>query len=1222
AKQIPSSLIPVNPPHHFSSSRAPIKSSRRRSREAMETEGLALICAGLGIVEEDDDGNRIGYSKGEQCLENLKDLVRFLRRDDPQTRQVFKRVCKWNIVSKDLIPMFQYCQDDRDLVLNAVKVLVFLTMPVDQSSNDVAIQLEYLWKLKSAITSSETVAVIVSLLEGPLENLECESLTEDDWKLIQLVLTLFRNILAIQDMSSMGGSACQFVSLRDGFLELLFNENVMDLLLVLTQHVCGSRGYLRHDNLLLLEVFHYIFMGQDPDLIAKARFKDSKVSSAAYVDNLKSIMEVEKQKLKQCRAQNVARHSQFSGTFSRITMDGSKTVCKVNPGAASNSLIKPHAVQRGASKKIVWDHDKFPVTKDKILELLHDFMKQFLSGSYNASSSDIPVLIKSIREDIEKEQIAVQKSDIIVFFQVVQFVTSFQYYTLLNSKETAKDSAQASNDHGDSTVFTGDVCGPIAESMKESMFLMVISTWRDAFEALKQTHEYKLLSAAGSVMKIMIRILDLVLKVLPENSKEPQTARILLYKLFYDQTDQGMTQFLLNLVKSFNTHKQSKSDLADLVETVHVIVRLMGILQTRGTMRVSKGSRKVRKKKPSKDQKGAGDLPSGGEATAQDKNESLPDSSNVEKASQENETSNQQESIDIDIPIPADKPEIPPEMGNPDSENRNDHIDDELSSCSEDDSDDDQPVSNYEVDFNVSTFMRSFANHSIISNLCWLLTFYKSNSVGTNHYIITMLRRITDDLDLAPMLYQVSLLTTFYSILNEQKESKCEEYENIVEFLTTLVRRMLRKMKNQPLLFLEILFWKSRTECQYINTDYLVHELGSLRKKTKAFNDSGEDGDVGSSGWAPRNIADALGDDEADVVITHDVENQGMQENSDELQNENASTSGSSFSRKSGKHERVPKKKRLVLTEEMEIKIKDLYEEFKDDERCCHRIAESLDPMGGISPTQVFNKLKQLGLKASLRKRIRNVRRAPDSDDQGEKNAEEAESMRSKQPTGTRKRAPAIGKDQEDKLRDLYEQFKGEKKCSHMIANALAPEGTFTAAQVSRKLKQLGLVAPRKKRSQADVDADHESDDETLLSFKERRIRDARERKRSKKSTTEEATAAGETADNGEDDGSSGGGASPANDDEQMMADDVEADDDDDSPADEDGGNELEDDDVDEVSPAGGDDGEQQMLEDELEDDDVDVSRDDEVEGGDVEGSVQQMRRKSRMVIDDDDDDE
>lgn len=54
----------------------------------------------------------------------------------------------------------------------AVKVLVFLTMPVEASSNDITQQIEYLWALKSSITSGNTITVVVSLLESPLENLE------------------------------------------------------------------------------------------------------------------------------------------------------------------------------------------------------------------------------------------------------------------------------------------------------------------------------------------------------------------------------------------------------------------------------------------------------------------------------------------------------------------------------------------------------------------------------------------------------------------------------------------------------------------------------------------------------------------------------------------------------------------------------------------------------------------------------------------------------------------------------------------------------------------------------------------------------------------------------------------------------------------------------------------------------------------------------------------
>lgn len=61
---------------------------------------------------------------------------------------------------------------------------------------------------------------------------------------------------------------------------------------------------------------------------------------------------------------------------------------------------------------------------------------------------------------------------------------------------------------GDSTMFTGNICGPIAESMNESMFLLVISKWRYAFDGLKETNNYKFLSAAGCLMKVMVMFIN------------------------------------------------------------------------------------------------------------------------------------------------------------------------------------------------------------------------------------------------------------------------------------------------------------------------------------------------------------------------------------------------------------------------------------------------------------------------------------------------------------------------------------------------------------------------------------------------------------------------------------------------------------------------------------------------------------------------------------------
>ncbi|CAH2049299.1 unnamed protein product [Thlaspi arvense] len=863
--------------------------------------------------------------------------------------------------------------------------------------------------------------------------------TEDDWKLVQLVLTLFRNILAIQDISLLqktGGSPQQFLSLRDKFLELLFHENVMDLILVLTHHVGGSSSYLREDNLLLLEIIHYIYVGQAPELIAKAYSKTIVGDrDATTVDGLKSIMEEEEEKRKITRLQHLGRYSQFSGTFTKLSVDGSKTLFKGNPRLATrDSLLKISKAHRGPLKKMVWDNGRLPSTKGNILELLHNFVSQLLSGGYN-------VLMQSIREDIEKEHHAIQNSDVVMFFQVAQFFISFQYHKYFLKPQAEADACEASLNHQADTIFEGNICGPIAASLNEAMFLLVISKWRYAYDGLKETNDYKFVSAAGSLVKTMIRILDVVLKVSPADSKEPQTARILLYKLFYDQTEEGMTQFILNQIKSFDTHKQAKSDLADLVETIHVIIRLSENLQARGTLRsnndddsrFSRKSRKKRTKKMLSDKSNKNEQPEGNHGLPQNEVGNCEESAPSCLLSQEKlinpsleakgkGISNIKESGNDETKKPDHESNLQ-ETKNKGSDHENhgdpyDGIVDSLLAATD------------EVDFNLSTLVSALANTTIIRNF---VLFYKSNARGTNHYIICMLQKICNDLELSPMLYQLSLLNTFYNILAEQKSNPCKDYEDIVLFLTSLVRRMLRKMKSQPLLFVEVLFWKTRRECHYINCDTLLHEVGSLKRESAKWGNDYENGEAGSTlgkGWVRRSIADAL-----EVPYEANIEGSQRGKESIELKENLISTSDDEFCRKEDSDSEghfedskvvSSKGKHLVLDEDVEGKIKDLYEKH-------------------------------------IRKRVR-----------------------------------AFSHDQEMMIKALFEQFKDHKRCSYMIANALDTNGTFTAAQVSRKLKQLGLRVTKQKRSESDFHLRDEdlhsfsaktaegSDDETLLSLRKR----------------------------------------------------------------------------------------------------------------------------------------
>lgn len=1165
-------------------------------------EGLSTLCAGLGIIEEDDDGNRIGYTEGKYCLDNLKDLLRFLRRDDPQTREVFKQVCKWNIVGKDLIPIIEYCQDDRNLLLNAVKVMVFLTMPIEPTSHDIPLQLELLWGIKSSITFSEAVPVIMSLLESPLENLACEAFTEDDWKMVQLVLTLFRNVLAIQDISTQqksGGSMIEFVFLRDRFLELLFQENVMDVILVLSQEVGGSCSYLRHDNLLLLETFYYIFMGQLPELIAKAHFKDPKVNedSDISINSLKDIMEEEREKRKVIRQRNLGCYSQFSGTFTRFSLDGSKTLIKGNPCSVSHdSLAIAHTKHRGPAKRTVWDQGRLPATKNKILHLLYDFINQFLGGGYN-------VLMQSVRDDIEKEHHAIQNSDILIFFQVAQIVTSFQYNKFLNQPNEEVD-AQESMDSRAGTLFRGCVCGPIAESLNVSMFQLVLLRWRYSLETLKETNDRKFLYVAGSLMKTMLLMLELVLKQSPEDSKEHQTSRILLYKLFYDQTEEGMTQFLLNQIKSFDTHKQAKSYLADLVEIINIVIKLMETLQARGSLRISKKLRKKRLKTAVTDDKKKNDdemirdsasfgLPVGGsshesrdtglahngedamdsnkadehtgctmvnedqmvESTDTTHNNAL--ASGSEKSNNLNVVGKGEEGITIldqvNLPVSLEAKSGRHQNTLPETQQKLSDDDNAEYDQGGDYSSGDENVLTTEDDLKISALVSILASNSTIHNLCWLLKYYKSNSIITNNSVIHILQKICDDLELTPMLYQLSLLTTFYDILEEQKSRPCREYENIVFFLTNLVRRMLRKMKSNPLLFIEILFWKSRRECHYLTCDSMLKELSQFKKDGKNSSGVKMTGEFGSSeanGWTRRSLADALGDDEADFPLDFseavrnkaDVTNRSNQslgegaESPTSISNDAMNEKQHSEKQKQSveqESQREPKRRKLqALNDESRQRAEQLFERYKDSQNCCDLIAEALDPDGKISPLQVTRALKQLGYKIPRKKKTLNASAlikpgieekvlASEIRLQNSDILEEGTSQR--RHLHTRKRVQAFSQEQEQKIKDLFKEFKDHKRCSHMIANALDSEGTLSAAKISRKLKQLGLYVPKKRSLETNLqlmdeasDASREgsdnSDDETLLSMRRSKLQrkgstsERRENQKTRKKSSKDAS--------------------------------------------------------------------------------------------------------------------
>lgn len=86
-------------------------------------------------------------------------------------------------------------------------------------------------------------------------------------------------------------------------------------------------------------------------------------------------------------------------------------------------------------------------------------------------------------------------------------MTAFELpnYLYCQKQNTEDSISEAAPDHGPAdNLFHGSLCGPIAATVNEAMFSLVISKWRETFEGLKQTNDFKSLSAAGSLIKNMV----------------------------------------------------------------------------------------------------------------------------------------------------------------------------------------------------------------------------------------------------------------------------------------------------------------------------------------------------------------------------------------------------------------------------------------------------------------------------------------------------------------------------------------------------------------------------------------------------------------------------------------------------------------------------------------------------------------------------------------------
>ena len=458
-----------------------------QGRPIQDEDLLISVSGGLGRYDEEANV----YRKDADCLECLKDLQRFLRRDDQYHREVFHRLGQWDLVSTDIVPLIVHYQDDQDVVYNALKILTFLTMPIDPTSDHLHVQCRYLKRIKDCFLANDAVAVIVGLLSRPLSRYP--RLSERDILVVQLVLTFIRNLLCVDDAprdlgidnpvaeDASGGET------KGDLLIRLSRDNVLDLILLVAQH-CNEKTF-KNDSALILQIIHQVFDGFAPlqlfdkslDAASNSRSKapgapgagkpqsSGEMKHLQHKTDLRNALLSEKRTRVTSRSQMPMRHRNFSGTFVKKYKDVKQqtifTPRSNKPGIERDEQMYKSSGRRG---RALPERQIYPMTR-ALRDVLRSFADSLLEGGYD-------ILMDSIRPEL-MHGIGIsrlEKEDYIRFFRLSCFCTS--YKKLVMQKMGERELREKYQVPGKSPF------SEISATMGWDMFHLLLTVWQQQIE--------------------------------------------------------------------------------------------------------------------------------------------------------------------------------------------------------------------------------------------------------------------------------------------------------------------------------------------------------------------------------------------------------------------------------------------------------------------------------------------------------------------------------------------------------------------------------------------------------------------------------------------------------------------------------------------------------------------------------------------------------------------
>ncbi|KAG8452506.1 hypothetical protein GDO86_004335 [Hymenochirus boettgeri] len=938
---------------------------------------LLATCSALGYLEGET------YHKEPDCLESVKDLIRYLRHED-DTRDIRQQLGAAQILQNDLIPLVIQHHSEKQLFDAVIRLMVNITQPAllcfgkvpqDPTFRHHFLQVvSYLQAYKEAFANEHLFGVLSEKLYDLLQ-MDWEQRGEEHNLLIERILLLVRNILHVPPDPEEEKSVDDDASIHDRVLWAIHMSGMDDLIKFLASSESEQQWSMH-----VLETVSLMFRDQNAEHLSATGQARSAAERNTDMKDLEILRQRELAEKKNRVFQRGTRHSRFGGSYivQGLKSLGDKDV--IYHKGLHNFKNFTHDLGKEV-KRVPKRRQKAKDTEThrrsalNVRLFLKEFCVDFLENCYNR-------LMYIVKDNLIREK-AQQHDETYYLWSIAFFMGFNRLYQF--QPELVTETVSIRTFH-------------FIEQNLTNYYEMMLTDKKEATSWARRMH-----LALKAYQELLTTVNEM------DHSKDEavrESSKVIKSNIFYLME---YRELFLALFRKFDETKQPRSFLKDLVETTHLFLRMLEKF-CKGKQSLVVQKRRVKRKKKKSSASQPKEQPKSPEElteiwtnvstqirTFTANSEDLPEIIMPFDAASETPVEEQRTEALVRIQdrllafcgsealvLLRSAREVWPEgdvFGSSEIEPeeeiellkqilfadlpRSTQIENEdMTEEAEEEEIEEEELTSVQVsekEFNFLDYVKRFANSSVVKTYSILLKNYQQNSAHTNHCVVKMLHRIAYDLKMDALLFQLSVFCVFNHILSDPAANA---YKELVAFSKYILNKFFALAATNNKAYVELLFWK--------NTNV-------IREMTEGYSKPGEESEENRKRikWTPEEEEELRGlylqyneVEDCDVVdnILANIKpgTRTRKQIINHLVQMGLADSVKDFKREI-------KGTRIVLwTEDQELELQRLYEEFKETDDILGNIMKNVTAKR--SKARIIDKLISMGL-VSDRKELYKKRR-------------------------------------------------------------------------------------------------------------------------------------------------------------------------------------------------------------------------------------------------------